>query len=111
MKKKFLFGMLFMVAMLLQAKKRTIVVRGQDSGTVKGHTEVTTGSSDSIIVNPSDDVTDIQVTIKDEEGEVISQYILPADEATTLEINTPNQPDGCLIQIEDNTGVVYAEPD
>ena len=107
MKKKILFVAVLFVAMLLQAKNRTIVVRGYSGGTIKTATEVTTESSDSIVITPGDGVTTIQVTVTDMEGEVISQNILPADESTTVDIDVPDESDACLIEVEDNTGIVY----
>ncbi len=113
MKKNIFVIAVLLTAMSVMAKDYKVVVRGTATN-VKGKTEVTvdqSNGSDSIIVAPGLNVTDIQVTVSSVSGGIISHYLLPATGENELDINTPNQSDGCLIEVKDNTGIVYADID
>ena len=111
MKKTIFVIATLLAVMLTQAKDHKIVVKG-DSIILKGNTEVfvdNTGDSDSIIITPAQDVSDIYVTVKNVYGDVLNQCVMPADLTNEVELNTPNLPEGCIIEIEDNSGVVYTD--
>lgn len=108
MKKKFLISLVLLIALFIQAKDHVVVVK-QENNMPKGATEVTvepSGSSDSIIVTPGDGITSIQVTVEDVNGGTVSQNVLPVDNPTPLNVNTP---DNGTIIICDNTGIVYMD--
>lgn len=109
MKKTIIAISTLLVVLLAQAKERTIKVNSHGSN-VKGKTEVfvdQTNETDSIIITPGTRISDIRVTIKNTLGAVISRYQLPVYGENTIDINTPDLPEGCLIEVEDNTGIVY----
>ena len=111
MKKIFFVIATLIVVILTQAGNHTIVVRGDSIGP-KGKTEVFVGNtvdSDSIIVFPSQEVSDICVTVKSVYGDILDQCVLSAKETNEIEISTPDLSEGCIIEIEDNSGVVYTD--
>ena len=111
MKKTIFVIVTLLAVMMTQAKERTIKVNGHPTN-IKGNTEVfvdNTGDSDSIIITPAQDVSDICVTVKSVYGAVINQCVMPADQTNEVEINTPDLPEGCIIEVEDNSGVVYTD--
>ena len=111
MKKTFFVIATLLAVMMTQAKDHKIVVKG-DSDISIGSTEVfvdNTGYSDSIIITPGQDVSDICVTVKSVYGDVINQCVMPANLINEVEVNTPDLPEGCIIEIEDNSGVVYTD--
>lgn len=111
MKKTIFVIVTLLAVMMTQAKERTIKVNGHPTN-IKGNTEVfvdNTGDSDSIIITPAQDVSDICVTVKSVYGDVINQCVMPADQTNEVEINTPDLPEGCIIEVEDNSGVIYTD--
>ena len=100
-----------LMVMLVQAKDHVVVVNGHPSST-KGATEVKIEQhldGDSIIIAPGDNVTGVLVTVSSTLGTPVSQYFLSADDSSPINISTPNLPEGCVIEVRDNTGVVYAD--
>ena len=111
MKKTVFIIAAMLTAVTALAKDHKIVVKG-DSNLSKGNTEVfvdPTGYSDSIIITPATDASNISVTIKSIYGDVLYLFMLPTDETNEVEVNTPDFPEGYVIEIEDNSGVVYSE--
>lgn len=111
MKKTIFVIVTLLAVMMTQAKERTIKVNGHPTN-IKGNTEVfvdNTGYSDSIIITPAQDVSDICVTVKSVYGDVINQCVMPASLTNEVEINTPDLPEGCIIEVEDNSGVIYTD--
>lgn len=111
MKKNVFVIVASLLAMSVLAKDHTIVVRGS-SPNVKGKTEIFVGhsyESDSIFVSPGLGVTDIQVTIKSLEGTIVSQQTLPVNYTNSIDVSTSTLPEGCLIEVRDNSGIVYSD--
>ena len=92
------------------AKNRTVVVRS-DAGTTTGKTEVTSHEgegSDTLTVTPGTGITTITVTVRDLDGVLISNDVLSAS-GDYLELSTPSAPNGCVVTLRDDDGVVYME--
>ena len=108
--KLFAFSVAVAAIFLAHAGNHTIVVRG-DVPVESGKTEVsvTDSCSDTLVVTPALDVTYIEVNIKDSEGEILQQEVLPATVPSTTHVNTPVLPDGCILEIRDDNGMVYSE--
>ena len=108
--KLFAFSVAVAAIFLAHAGNHTIVVRG-DVPVESGKTEVsvTDSCSDTLVVTPALDVTYIEVTVKDAEGEVVQQNFIPATVPSTTNVNTPVLPDGCILEIRDDNGMVYSE--
>ncbi len=100
------------VALLAQAKEYHLVVKpssGKPPG-FGGNTEIFIGGNtqrDTITVLPAEDITEIQLSIKTLAGEVIFSNLIPFETTETLSIITPHMPEGFLLEIKDNNGVVY----
>lgn len=110
MDKKFLLTALVFAATMTQAKDYTIVVRGP-SNLTKPKTEVTTHEgegSDTLTVTPGTDITTITVTLRNLDGTLISNDVLSAS-GDYLELSTPPAPNGCVVTLRDDDGVVYVE--
>ena len=60
-----------------------------------------------IRIVPAEDITEIQLSIKTLAGEVIFSNLIPFETTETLSIITPHMPEGFLLEIKDNNGVVY----
>lgn len=105
--KKFLllFFSLMVVTLTLSSNYKVVIKATQE--TPKGHTEVTPYSPDSVVVVPGIGVTDIYINIKDNLGTTHSQYSLPANVDMEIELQTPNNSEGCSVEIEDNKGKVF----
>lgn len=109
MKKLFVLVLAAMLVPSVKADERTISVRGS-SPTSKGRTEVFVGTtSDSLLVLPGKEMTSIAVTVKSTTGTTISQNIVPANTNTDVSVELPNLPEGVLLEIRDNNGLVYQE--
>ena len=94
----------------MAAKDRTVVVR-PTIGTTTGKTEVTSHegeNSDTLTVTPGTGITTITVTVRDLDGVLISQDVLSAS-GDYLELSTPSAPNGCVVTLRDDDGVVYVE--
>lgn len=106
--KPFIVAAMLTVASLVQAKDYHVVIKEKDKSI--GRTEVFFGGnfqSDTITVLPADDITELQLTVKTLEGEVLfSQFIL-FDLPENFNIITPHMPEGFLLEIKDNNGVIY----
>ena len=110
MKKTILLFSALAVAAMTEAKDRTIVVKGSGS-TIPGKTEVTSHEgegSDTLTVIPGTGITTITVTVRDLDGVLISQDVLSAS-GDYLELSTPSAPNGCVVTLRDDDGVVYVE--
>ena len=98
-------------AIFAQAKEQTIVVK-KDPLSSKGNTEVKIeqgNESDTIVIVPGVNVTDVEVTISDTSGNTIAQYFLPADSKSPINMTTPDLPDYYMVEVRDNHGVVFSE--
>ena len=96
-------------AMLSNAQDHTIVVRGSASS-VKGNTEVRveqSNESDSVMVSPGVNVSDILITVKNGYGEIIGQQQLSAYDNSEITISTSDYSGGTWIEIDDNKIKVY----
>ena len=113
MKKKTiaLFAALAFV-LCMAAKDRTVVVR-PTTGTTNGSTEVTSHEgedSDTLTVTLGTGITTITVTVRDLDGTLLQQNVLSAL-GDHLSISTPSTPNGCVVTLRDDDGVVYCETD
>lgn len=111
-RKSVLLSFTLLVALLAQAKDRTVVVRG-GTGVTTGKTEVTIHEgegTDTITVTPGTDVTTITVTVRDLDGVLIQHDVLSAT-GDYLEFSTPSSDNGCVVTLRDDNGVVYEEYD
>lgn len=113
MKKKTiaLFAALALV-LCVAAKDRTVVVR-PTTGTTTGSTEVTSHEgegSDTLTVTPGTGITTITVTVRDLDGVLISNDVLSAS-GDYLELPTPYAPNGCVVTLRDDNGVVFVDYD
>ena len=97
------------VALLAQAKDYHVVIKGK--GEIKiPRTEVSVDGNikqDTIIVVPAEDITEIQLSIKTLAGEVIFSDLIPFEIPETYHFITPPMPEGFLLEIKDNNGVIY----
>ena len=98
-------------AMFAQAKDHTIVVKnGIKQSPTNTEVKIEQGNeSDTIVIVPGVNATDIEVTISDTSGNTIAQYLLPADTSLPLDITTPDLPDNYMVEVRDNHGVVFSE--
>ena len=111
MKRTILFVAVMLSAIFAQAKEQTIVVK-KDPLSSKGNTEVKIeqgNESDTIVIVPGVNVTDVEVTISDTSGNTIVQYYLSADTSTPVDVNTPDLPDTYVVEVRDNRGIVFSE--
>lgn len=111
MKKKILLMTAVLSVMFIQAKDHVVVVRPEPNST-KGATEVKIEQQldgDSIIIAPGNGVTGVQITVTSTLGTPVSQCFLSADDPIPMNMTTPNLPEGCVIEISDNNGVVYSD--
>lgn len=104
MKKLIMFFAAFCAVQFVRAGN-TIVIR-PDSPHGKGKTEVTI-DGDSIVVIPKNDAIDIEVCVRDVEGNIISQYFVCANINGTYEYNPRNFNNLYFIEIRDEQEVVY----
>lgn len=107
MKKVIITCLALILAMFTLASDRKVVVRGTQRPQA-GNTEVLV-QQDSIIVTPNVDATTIVVELVDNEGEIVSQQVVPASVNSVVNVNTTNSPSGCILKIRDDDGVVFEE--
>ena len=107
MKKALLFFMSLSFIGIVYAGNHTVVVKGT-TPIEDGNTEVLV-QQDSIIVTPNVDATTIVVELVDNEGEIVSQQVVPASVNSVVNVNTTNSPSGCILKIRDDDGVVFEE--
>lgn len=105
-----LFAALF-VAQFTMAKDYVLVVKGNNNS-VKSNIEVKSDNGDidktgTITVKSGSDVTTITVTVKDIYGAVLLQDAVPASEDGTYVLTIPELSNGTILEIKDNTGIVY----
>lgn len=107
--KTLLIAAMLAVASLAQAKDYHLVIKGK--GEIKTpRTEVFVGDNtqrDTITIHPADNVTEIHLSIKTLAGEVIFSRGIPFDLPEQFNIITPHMPEGFLLEIKDNNGVIY----
>ena len=107
--KTFIVAAMLAVASLAQAKDYHLVIKGK--GEIKTpRTEIFIGGNflrDTITVTPADDITEIHITIKNLDGEEIQSETIPFNLPENFHFITPHMPEGFLLEIMDNNGVVY----
>ena len=111
MKKLSLFVVILLITQLLNAKDYKLVVRPTDKIN-KGHTEVkfnndVNGEEETITIKPSSDITTITISVRDVNGMVLSQDAVPASDDGTYVLTIPEFSNGTVLEIKDNTGIVY----
>lgn len=92
-----------------QAKDYKVVIR-PIPGTTVSKTEIFVGKNndaDTITVVPGKNATFLTISLKGLDGEVLSSYVLPVGASGAFNIITPELPEGFLLEIKDNNGVVY----
>ena len=106
--KTFIVAAMLTVASLVQAKDYHVVIKEKDKSI--GRTEVFVGGnfqSDTITVNPAENITEIQFSIKTLDGEVLFSETISFNLFENYNFITPHMPEGFLMEIMDNNGVVY----
>lgn len=73
-----------------------------------GKTEVSV-IGDTISVTTGLDVTAVEVSVINEEGQNVSQEIVPAVTNSSQTVTVPTLPVGYMVEIRDDHGVVYSE--
>lgn len=106
MKRFVVFLLIMVIALCVAAQRRTIVIRGSGS-TSTGNTEVFNDSPDTVVVVPGDNVYDVEIDVKSFDGNVVTQYVFPVSKIEDVTISTPDFQDGNVIEIKDETGVIY----
>lgn len=102
-------AVLLMAAQLIWAKDIKVVIKTTGTKPI-GETEVFVGRDnevDTVTVVPGNSVTNLIVSLKRFDGETLSSFFLPVDTPDVLNIITPHMPEGFLLEIKDNNGVVY----
>ena len=102
-------AVLLMAAQLIWAKDIKVVIKTTGTKPIGG-TEVFIGKDnevDTVTVVPGNNVTNLIVSLKGFDGETLSTYFLPVDTPDSFNIITPHMPEGFLMEIMDNNGVVY----
>ena len=105
MKKYFAFAVLMAFTMCIAAKSHTIVVKG-DKPTPKGATRVFAENPDTIIVVPVKNAYDIEINVKDIKGNTISQFFLPTQTTSSIDVDFTNEN---VIEIKDEDRIVYVQ--
>ncbi len=107
--KTFIVTAMLTVASLAQAKDYHVSIKAP-AGRPVISTEVFIGGnfqSDTINVIPAEDITEIQISIKTLDGEVLQSETIPFNVTEGFNFITPHMPEGFLLEIMDNNGVVY----
>ena len=107
MKKTLFLFLSFACAYFVHAGNHTIVVDG-DTPKLKGNTEIKP-ETDSIFVKPAIDVSSIMVKVTDTTGSILSVQAVPANVNVTINVQTPALPEGCILEIHDDKGLLYSE--
>ena len=106
--KALIIAAMFAVASLAQAKDYHVVIRSKDKPIIR--TEVFVGGDiqrDTITVLPADNITEIVISVKTLDGEVLLSQSIPFDLPEQFNFITPPMPEGFLLEIKDNNGTVY----
>lgn len=104
MKKITLFATAFFAVLCVNAG-HTIVVKS-DKPQESGKSEVSV-NNDTIAVTPSIVTSYIEVSVKNDVGNTVSQEIVPANVQSSLTV--PTLPTGYLLEIRDDNGLIYQE--
>ncbi|MBQ9637875.1 MAG: hypothetical protein IJV36_08300 [Prevotella sp.] len=97
------------MAHVAQAKDIKVVIKGHPTTPI-GSTEVFVGKNsdaDTITVVPGKNATFLTISLKGLDGEVLSSYVLPVGASGAFNIITPELPEGFVLEVKDNNGVVY----
>ena len=95
------------VVMFVQAKNRTVVIKGNPVGLT--HKTEVTSVVDTLTISPAKDVEAIYVTLRDANDNIIEYHSSPACFDDCFTIITPSLPDGYVLEIRDDKGTVYRE--
>lgn len=102
-------AVLLMATQFSWAKDIKVVIKTTGTKPIGG-TEVFIGKDnevDTVTVVPGNNVTNLIVSLKGLDGETLSSYFLPVDTPDVFNIITPHMPEGFLLEIKDNNGVIY----
>ena len=108
-RKGLLTAIMLLTSVMIQAKVIKLVIKPTENSTI-GRTEIFVGPSpktDTINVFPGVNVTELSLTLKKTDGEVILSELIPLTIPETYNIITPHMPEGFLLEIKDNNGTVY----
>lgn len=111
MKKKVFCIVALAIALFAQAKNYTIVIRGTRPSNI-GQSVVQTKEdpqTDTLTVLPATDVEYIFVSLKNSAGEVVESYVTSARCEDQVSVITPFIPQGYILQIRDDKGLVYED--
>ena len=100
-----LASVLTVASLCVNAQKRTLVVKGTVPRPI-GSMVVFVEHSDSIIVVPGENTQDIEINVKDSNGDTVSLFVLLAQMTNVIDVETMDSEIGCVIEIKDDTGAV-----
>lgn len=110
--KKVLFIIAAMfITQLAQAKDYVIVVKGTDIR-VLGKTVVGAEKDsgiDTLIISPAKDVESIYINLRDNNGNIVESYCSSANYEDSFTILSSCLPNGYVLEIRDDKGMVYRE--
>lgn len=110
MKSRIITSLLFTAAQIGLAKDYVLDIKPTNPLST-GHTEVTIrgiGSNpDTLTVIPGKDISHIQVAVSDTKGNKLSDDVIPTIVPQTYRMSLPDMPNGCILEIRDNKGVIY----
>jgi len=101
-----LFCAALFAVQFVSASHTIVVSTGGPHG--KGKTEVSV-IGDTISVTTGLDVTAVEVSVINEEGQNVSQETVPAVTNSSQTVTVPTLPVGYIVEIRDDHGVVYSE--
>ena len=107
MKKSLMILIALFAAMFVQAKNRTVVIKGAPVS-FPNKTEVAS-AVDTLTISPSREATTIYVILKDVDENVLEVYSSPAQWDDCFCIITPTLPTGYILEVRDDKGTVYRE--
>lgn len=107
MKKSLMIIAALFVVMFVQAKNRTVVIKGNPVGLT--HKTEVTSVVDTLTISPSREATTIYVILKDVDEKVLEVYTSPAQWDDCFYIITPTLPTGYILEVRDDKGMVYRE--
>jgi len=109
-KRKTLLAIGVLIAMFALAKDRTIVVKGK--GINEGiKTVVTSTGNDTLSVTPGESTTLLVISVKNAQGTILYQQVVPAIYEDHITIIAPELPEGYLMEVKDDRGYIYEEFD
>lgn len=108
MKKNHLLFLALFMPLVAVAKEYTIKIKAK-SGNPVGQTEVSISGSDTLLVTPSGNAHSITVALKDVDGSIIDEHVVPTAANHTLTFIAPELPTGYFLEVRDPRGVVYQE--